>query len=255
MSSLRVLVTGGGAGIGKATARAFLAAGHAVHICDADAEALAAVRTVLPCASASQADVADEAAVEALFADVQQSLGGLDVLVNCVGLSGPAGPLEELDVTEWRACVAANLDSAFLCCRKAIPAMKAQGSGLIVNLSSTAGQMGYPNRSPYATAKWGVIGLTKTLAMELGPYGIRVNALCPGPVSGPRMDRVIAMEATATGRSEAEVRDGYAAMTSLRRFVAPEDIANAILFLAEPGGAMVSGQALAVDGHTERLVT
>ena len=255
MSPLRVLVTGGGAGIGKATVRTFLEAGDAVHLCDSDRAAVESALAELPGAGASRADVTREDEVEALFAEALEALGGLDVLVNCVGVAGPAGPLEELSLADWKACLAANLDSAFLCSRQAIPHMKAQGSGLIVNLSSTAGQLGYPNRSPYATAKWGVIGLTKTLAMELGPFGIRAIALCPGPVAGPRMDRVIAMEAAATGRSEAEVRDGYAAMTSLRCFVDPEDIANTILFLAGPGGARISGQALAVDGHTERLVT
>lgn len=255
MASLRVLVTGGGAGIGKATVRAFLEAGHAVHLCDSDAATVESARAELPGATASQSDVTREEEVDALFAAAVDSLGGLDVLVNCVGVSGPAGPIEDLSLDDWRSCLSANLDSAFLCSRKAAPALKAQGSGLIVNLSSTAGQFGYPNRSPYATAKWGVIGLTKTLAMELGPFGVRVNAICPGPVAGPRMDRVIAMEAAATGRDEAEVREGYAAMTSLRCFVEPEDIAQSILFLASPGGSRISGQALAVDGHTERLVT
>lgn len=253
MASLRVLITGGGAGIGKATARAFLEAGHAVHLCDLDPAALESALAELPEATASRADVTREEEVESLFAAALESLGGLDVLVNCVGVSGPAGPVEDLDFAAWRACLAANLDSAFLCSRRAAPILKAQGSGLIVNLSSTAGQFGYPNRSPYATAKWGVIGLTKTLAMELGPFGVRVNALCPGSVEGPRMDRVIAMEAAADGRSEAEVRAGYTAMTSLRCFVGAEDIAGTILFLASPAGARISGQALAVDGHTERL--
>lgn len=255
MAPLRVLVTGGAAGIGKATARAFLEAGHAVQLCDSDPAALESALAELPEAGATRADVTRETEVETLFAGALESLGGLDVLVNCVGVSGPAGPVETLTLDDWRACLAANLDSAFLCSRQAAPVMKAQGSGLIVNLSSTAGQMGYPNRSPYATAKWGVIGLTKTLAMELGPFGVRVNAICPGPVAGPRMDRVIAMEAAVTGRAEGEVRDGYAATTSLRCFVEPEDIAQSILFLASPAGARVSGQALAVDGHTERLVT
>ncbi|MEX0922497.1 MAG: SDR family oxidoreductase [Rhodovibrionaceae bacterium] len=255
MTALRVLITGGGAGIGKATATAFLEAGQRVHLCDLDDAVLKGALAELPGASGSQVDVTREEDVARLFAEAQGTLDGLDVLVNCVGVSGPAGPIETLSLAEWRACLAANLDSAFLCCRAAAPILKEQGSGLIVNLSSTAGQMGYPNRSPYATAKWGVIGLTKTLAMEMGPFGVRVNALCPGSVEGPRMDRVIAMEAAATARRENDVRLGYTAMTSLRCFVSGADIANMILFLASPAGARISGQALAVDGHTERLVT
>jgi NAD(P)-dependent dehydrogenase (short-subunit alcohol dehydrogenase family) len=126
---------------------------------------------------------------------------------------------------------------------------------VIVNLSSSAGLFGYPNRAPYCAAKWAVIGLTKTLAMELGPFGVRVNAICPGAVEGPRMARVIAAEAAATGRSEADVRRGYERSVSLRTFVAPEDIAAMVLFLCSPAGRRVSGQALAVDGHTESLTS
>ncbi len=255
MTALRVLITGGGAGIGKATAEAFLDAGQRVHICDLDEAVLQSALSEMPNASGNAADVTREEDVELLFAAALDSLGGLDVLVNCVGVSGPAGPLETLSLQDWRSCLAANLDSAFLCCRKAASILKDQGQGLIVNFSSTAGQMGYPNRSPYATAKWGIIGLTKSLAMELGPFGVRVNALCPGPVEGPRMDRVIAMEAEASGRDAADIRRGYASTTSLRCFVSNQDIASMILFLASPAGARVSGQALAVDGHTERLVT
>jgi NAD(P)-dependent dehydrogenase (short-subunit alcohol dehydrogenase family) len=149
--------------------------------------------------------------------------------------------------------VAVNLDGAFLCTRRAVPLLKAAGGGAVVNISSTAGLMGYPLRTPYAAAKWGVIGLTRSLAIELGPSGIRVNAICPGSVEGARMARAIRAEAAVRGVGEEDVRQAYIRTTSLRCFVAPEDIAAMALFLCSDLGANISGQAIAVDGHTEGL--
>ena len=131
--------------------------------------------------------------------------------------------------------------------------MKSQESGLIVMTSSTAGIMGYPLRSPYAAAKWAIVGMTKTLAMELGPFGVRANAVCPGAVEGPRMDRVIANEAAARGESEEAVRQSYVTGVSMKTWVQAEDIANSIFFLASDAGLKISGQILAIDGHTETL--
>ncbi len=248
--NLRVLVTAGAGGIGRAVAQAFTEAEAEVFVCDVDEAALAQ----LPEAWGRAAlDVSQERAVADLFVAVEQRLGGLDILVNCAGIAGPTGPLERLSLADWKACLAVNLDATFLCCRAAVPLLRRAGGGMIVNFSSTAGFMGYPGRTPYATAKWGIIGLTKSLAMELGPEGIRVNALCPGPVSGPRMDRVIAAEAEKSGRSDAEIREGYASATSLRRFVTAEEMAGLILYLTTPTGTAINGQALPVDGHTERL--
>lgn len=248
----RVLITAGAAGIGRVVAERFLAAGAAVWICDLDRAALAAAATALPGLRTSAADVADPAAVDALFDAIAQDWGGLDVLVNNAGTAGPTGPVESLDYDDWRRCVAVNLDGCFLCVRRAVPLLVRQG-GCIVNLSSTAGLFGYPCRTPYAAAKWAVIGLTKSLAMELGPRGIRVNAICPGPVEGERMDRVIRAEAADRGLAEAVVREGYARSTSLRCFIRADDIAAMILFLCGAEGARISGQAIAVDGHTETL--
>ena len=252
-SPLRVLVTAGASGIGRVIAREFLARGEQAHLCDVDQGALEAVANEKNGALVSHCDVSDEAQVDALFAKQVEQFGGLDVLVNCAGIAGPTAPIEEVTLADWHQCLAINLDGTLLCSQRAIPTMKQAGAGLIVNFSSTAGLIGYPNRSPYATAKWGIIGFTKTLAMELGPFGIRANAICPGPVEGERIDRVIAAQAETTGRTEAEIRDEYAAGTSLRRFVTPEDIAGTVLFLASPAGASISGQALAVDGHAERI--
>jgi NAD(P)-dependent dehydrogenase (short-subunit alcohol dehydrogenase family) len=249
----RVLVTAGGAGIGRAIAAAFLGRGARVWICDIDAEALAATRDAHPGLRGSRTDVADEDGVDAMFAAIEQAFGGLDVLINNAGIAGPTGPIEALDPAEWRRCVAVNLDGAFLCARRAVPLLKAAGGGAIVNISSTAGLMGYPLRTPYASAKWAVIGLTRSLAIELGPYSIRVNAICPGSVEGARMARVIAAEAATLGLSEQDIRDAYVRTTSMRSFVPAEDIAALALFLCSDLGASISGQAIAVDGNTETL--
>ncbi len=247
---LRVLVTAGAGGIGFAVARAFAATGARIRVCDLDRDALDALPDDWV---RSLADVSDEAQVGRLFAEASADPGGLDVLVNCAGTAGPTGPLEGLALADWKRCLAVNLDATFLCSRAAIPLLRRAGGGLIVNFSSTAGFMGYPGRTPYATAKWGIIGLTKSMAMELGPEGIRVNALCPGAVEGERMDRVIAAEAEKSGRGEEQIRRDYASATSLRRFMTAEEMAGMVLYLASKPGAAVNGQALPVDGHTERL--
>jgi NAD(P)-dependent dehydrogenase (short-subunit alcohol dehydrogenase family) len=253
LTNTRVIITAGGAGIGRATARAFHAAGAQVHICDVDAAALADAQAELPGLGVSEADVSDPNQVDRLFDAALNALGGLDVLVNNAGISGPTALLEDCEPAEWRRTLAINLDGQFYCLRRAIPALKAAGGGAIVNIASTAGLYGYPRRGPYVASKWAVVGLTKSLAIELGPSGIRVNAICPGSIDGPRMDRVIAAEAAATGASEEEVRRAYVWNSSMRCFIDAEDIANMAVFLCSPAGAKVSGQALAVDGHTESL--
>lgn len=249
----RVLVTAGAAGIGRAIASAFSDAGANVHVCDVDPEAIARLGEDRPEITATRADVADEDAVRRVFQDFAGGYHAVDVLVNNAGIAGPTGVMETLDLADWRHCISVNIDSLFLFARQAIPAMKEARSGCIINLSSTAGLMGYPGRTPYCAAKWAVIGLTKSLAMELGPHNIRVNAICPGAVNGPRMDRVIGAQAQATGKTEDEIRTGYANASSMRTFVDAEDIAAAALFLASPAAARISGQAVPVDGHTEGL--
>ncbi len=250
----RVVVTGGGSGIGLAIARAFLEAGARVHVCDTDAAALEAlVLSTPPGVGTTVADVSSPEDVARLFDDARQGLGGLDVLVNNAGSAGPTGPVEELEVEDWRRTLAVNLDGQFLCARQAVPLLKSAGGGSIVNLSSTAGLHGYPLRSPYAAAKWGVIGFTKTLAMELGTHGIRVNAICPGCVSGERIDGVIAAAANGRGITEEEVRESWLRQTSMRTFVDPEDVAALVLFITSDAGSKISGQALPVDGHTTGL--
>ena len=250
----RVLVTAGGSGIGLVIAQAFAAAGERVHVCDIDRSRLEAVSASSEIGTTA-VDVSDPDQVAALFDEVQSELGGLDVLVNNAGTAGPTGPFESLSFDDWHSTLAVNLDSQFLCTRLAVLMLKTACGGSIVNISSTAGLHGYPLRAPYAVAKWGVIGLTKTLAMELGPYGIRVNAICPGSVGGDRMDRVVAAEATTRGVSEKQGREGFLRQTSMRMFVRAEDVAAMVLFLCSDAGAAISGQAIAVDGHTEGLGT
>ncbi len=247
LDNMRVLITAGAAGIGRAMAEAFAAAGAQVWITDIDAAALA---RAAPDWRRTQVNAADAPGIAALFEEIAATWGGIDVLCANAGISGPTAPVEDVALTDWRHCIEVNLDGAFLASKHATPMMKTAGSGVMLLTSSTAGFFGYPNRAPYAAAKWAVIGLMKTLAMELGPHGIRVNALAPGAVEGARMDGVIAREAVAKGISETDVREGYAAGTSMRTFITTEDIANMAVFLASPEARFVSGQVIAVDGHT-----
>jgi NAD(P)-dependent dehydrogenase (short-subunit alcohol dehydrogenase family) len=246
---LRVAITAAAGGIGLAVAQAFAADGAEVHVCDLDAAAArAAAESGL---TATEVDVADLGALDRWIDGVLEALGGLDVLVNNAGIAGPTALVEDLDPAEWERCLAVGLTSHYRTCARVVPAMKAQRSGSIINISSTAGQHGMGLRSPYAAAKWAVIGLTKSLAIELGPYDVRANAICPGSVDGGRMRAVIAREAAVRGAPPGAVEREYLAGQSIARFVQPAEIADMCRFLASDAARMVSGQAIAVDGHTE----
>lgn len=250
----RVVVTAGASGIGRAIAEAFLQAGALVAICDIDEVAVAGFVDAHPHAIAAKADVTSEAEMGAFFDQVEAAWqGGPTVLCANAGTGGQAGAIDTLNLTEWRSCISVNLDGAFLPIRWGVRHMKSEGEGLIILTSSTAGLMGYANRTPYAAAKWGMIGMMKSLAIELGPAGIRVNALCPGMVSGERAERIVKQEAQACGISEEEARQLYSQGVSLRTWVDPEDIAAMATYLDSPMGRKISGQAIAVDGHTETL--
>lgn len=253
MTGSRVVITAGGGGIGRIVGRHLKARGDRVFVCDIDRDLVDQAVLIEGFAGGYVADVTNEEAVDDLFAAALDTLGGIDILVNTAGIGGPVGLLEDLSLDAWRSCISVTLDGTFLCSREVIPHMKEQKSGSIVNFSSTAGLFGYPNRTPYASAKWGVIGLTKSMAMELGPFGIRVNAICPGAVAGDRMDQVIASESAATGSSEADIRENYVAGTSMKTFVDGDDLAEMIAFITSPAGKRISGQALPVDGHTESI--
>lgn len=244
LKDVRALVTGAGSGIGAAIAATLTARGARVLIVDVDPGTNPDV----------VADVADTDAVDRVFAAVTEALGGLDLLVNNVGIAGPTAAVEAMDPDAFDHCVRVNVGSMFRCTRKAVPLLRDR-PGSIVNISSTAGIFGYPLRSPYVAAKWAVIGLTKTWAMELGADGIRVNAICPGSVGGARMDGVIEREAVATGIPAATLRAEYEQQVSMGSFVDASDIAEAVAFLASPAARFVSGQILGVDGHTETLRT
>ena len=250
----RVVITGGGSGIGRVMTEAFLTLDDQVAVCDYDQTCVRHLKAAYPQCLSYCADVCDEDAISEFFANVEEVFGGVDILVSNAGTGGPAGGIETLTYEDWRACISVNLDGAFLSCRWAAQRMKEQKSGLILLISSTSGLFGVPYRSPYVSAKWALIGLMKTLAIELGPANVRVNAICPGAVEGERMERVLSIESDATGRSIADIRQQYTDGVSLRRFIAPQDIAAMALYLASEAGRNISGQAISVDGNTERMV-
>ena len=243
----RILITAGASGIGLAMAKAFADAGDRVWVTDVDEPMIAALP---PGMRGSLVDAASEPGMEALFADVAKVWGGLDVICANAGIKGPTAAIEDMPLEAWHQCLGVNLDGAMLAAKYAAPLMKAAGAGVMIFTSSTAGLYGTPYRAPYSAAKWAVIGLMKTVAMELGPFGIRANAICPGSVNGARIDRVIDAEAAQKGATPDAIRQGYASGTALKRLSDPEDVAGMALFLASDAARMVSGQAMTVDGFT-----
>src|SRR5919198_2394128 len=203
---LRVVVPAGAAGIGRAIARTFVEHGARMHICDVDEKALSAFRAELPEVSQTRADGANVDDVERLFRDAKQTLGGLDVLVNNAGIAGPTAKVEDIRPEDWDRCIAVDLNGMFYCTRKAMPMIKAAGGGSIINLSSTAGRLGFPMRTPYSAAKWAVVGFTQSLAVEAGPDKVRVNCIQPGIVEGERVERIMAAKAEQLKTSKEEVR-------------------------------------------------
>lgn len=251
---LRVLVTAGASGIGAVVARAFSDAGAHVHVCDIDRAALDRLSSEIPGITSSMADAAVESEVDLVFDDVRGTLGGLDVLVNNAGIAGPTAAMESIDAVMWDRTVAVNLNSQFLFARRAIPLLKAsKANPCVIAMSSVAGRLGYAYRTPYASTKWAVVGLMKSLAIELGPHGVRVNAILPGTVEGDRMNAVIAARAAASGLSAHAVREQYIQKMSLRRMVTAEDVAAMALFLCAPAARNVTGQAVSVDANVEYL--
>ena len=246
LAGLRVAITGGGNGIGRVMADSFVDCGARVFVSDVDEDALAA------CGHPGMlADSARPEDCEAFVDTAAERLGGLDVLVNNAGVAGPTAPVEQVTPEQLEQTLRIDLGAMFHCARRAIPLLRAAGGGTIINLSSAAGRFGFPLRAPYSAAKWGVIGFTKSLSIELGPEGIRVNAILPGPVDGPRIRAVIKAKAEAAGISENEMTERTVATNSLRCFVTQQDIANMALYLVSPFGATISGQAIAVDGDMQ----
>ncbi len=248
---LRVLITAGAAGIGRVMAQTFVDHGARVHVCDVDDAALSKVKNPI---EKSKADVSSLADVDRLFDDVQRTLGGLDVLVNNAGIGGPTAKVEDIRPEDWDRCIAIDLNGMFYCTRKAMPMIKAAGGGSIINLSSIAGRLAFPLRTPYAAAKWAVVGFTQSLAAEAGPQGVRVNCIQPGIVEGDRVDRIVAAKAEAMGVSPKDVLDRMVEGVSLKTTVNAQDVANTALFLASAAGRHISGQAISVCGGVRYLV-
>jgi len=253
VTGLRVLVTAGASGIGLAIAETFAREGAQLHVCDISEEALSKCSATHPDWGTSLCDVSTEAQVAQLFEDVSSKMGGLDVLVNNAGIAGPTGNIEELSSNDWHQTININLNAQFYCARLAVPLLKQSDNASIICLSSVAGRLGYAYRTPYAVTKWAIIGLIKSLAIELGPDGIRVNALLPGIVEGPRIETVIAARAEAVGVSHEEMTQEYINKVSLRKMVTAQDVANQALFLCSSLGANISGQPISICGNVEYL--
>ena len=249
----RILVTAGASGIGRAIADLLIANGAGVHICDVADKFLEDFATAHPDAGWTKAYVCKEADVDRMFADIAGTLGGLDGLVNNAGIAGPTGAIEEIDPAAWRQCIDICLTGQFLCARGAVPMLKSSGGGAIVSMASVAGKYGYAYRTPYSAAKFGVIGLTQSLAKELGPSNIRVNAILPGIVEGPRIEGVIRDRAARVGVSYTEMEAQYLEKISLGRMVSARDVAAMVMFLISDAGQNISGQSIAVDGNVETL--
>ena len=250
---LRVMVTAGAGGIGLEIARAFVREGAKVHVCDVDAAALARLAATDAAITASVCDVAERDQVARFFDEGIAKLGGLDCFVNNAGIAGPTGRIDEIDPAEWDRCIAIDLTGQFNCARLAVPHLRRSRNASLLNVSSLAGRVGFPMRTPYAAAKWGVVGFTRSLAMELGSDNIRVNALLPGIIAGERQERVLTAKAQARGISFEEMERLAFSYTSLKEYVTPQQLADLAVFVASPRGRMISGQALSVCGDTGML--
>jgi len=252
MNNQRVLVTAGAAGIGREIVRAFAAGGATVFVCDIDAEGLRALAEEIEGLKTGVCDVSRRSDIERMVGEAVQALGGLDVLVNNAGISGPTAPVEDMDPDEWEKVIQVDLNGTFNVTRLAIPHLKKSKAGVIINMSSVAGRFGYANRSPYCTTKWGIIGFTKTLSIELGEHGIRANAILPGAVDGPRIQRVFEGRAKQSSKSLDEIEQEAMAVQSIKRLVDPRDIAALAVFLASDAAKSISGQMLPIDNDMQQ---
>ena len=256
LKNKKIIISAGASGIGWATTKICVAKGASVYLCDNDLKAINKVKKHSlhnKRIFVSETDASDEMEVVDFFHKIKKKFRNLDALINNVGIAGPTGTIEKLDSSEWENTLHVNVNSHFYFTKQAIPLLKKSNNSSIVNISSTAGIMGYPLRSPYAVSKWGVVGLTKTLAMELGKYKIRVNAVCPGTIKGDRMKRVIKAKAKLMKVSQKLIEKDFISMSSLKSWVTEEDIGNACAFLISNEASKISGQVIAVDGNTEKM--
>jgi NAD(P)-dependent dehydrogenase (short-subunit alcohol dehydrogenase family) len=253
LKGLRVIVTAGAGGIGLEIVRAFLEEGARVHICDVEERRITEAVGSNAGLSGSVCDVSDREAVSFLFSEAASSLGGIDCLVNNAGIAGPTGRVDEISPEEWDRTLSINSTGQFNCVRMAVPHLLKSRNPSIINVSSAAGKYGFRYRSPYAASKWAVIGLTKSLSMELGEFGIRVNAVLPGIVAGERQDAVLTQKAAAMGVTLEEMKKIALAQASIKEMITPRQIADAILCLSSLRFKTLSGQIVSVDGDLQAL--
>jgi len=252
LEGARVVITAGAAGIGREIARAFREEGATVSVCDIDPRAVDGMGDTG--IRARVCDVGDRPALRRFIAESAEAMGGIDCLVNNAGTAGPTARVEDVDPGDWDDCIGICLTAQFIGVQAALPFLRDSANASIVNLSSAAGRLGFAMRTPYAAAKWGVIGFTKSLSVELGPEGIRANAILPGLVAGDRIRRVIEAKAQRQGRAFAEAEADALALTGMRSYVTQRQIADQIVFLASERGRTISGQAVAVDADTQALL-
>jgi NAD(P)-dependent dehydrogenase (short-subunit alcohol dehydrogenase family) len=253
IAGLRVIVTAGAAGIGREVARAFVREGARVHICDVDRTALATLAESDPKLKASSCDVADRDAVGKFIDAAVASFGGLDCLINNAGIAGPTGRVDEIPPEDWDRTLAVNITGQFNCVRAAVQHLAKSDNPSIINLSSAAGRFGFPLRTPYAASKWAVVGFTKSLAMELGPLNVRVNAIQPGIVEGDRIRRVFGAKAQVRGVSLQTIQEESVSHASIKEMISPQQLADMMVFLASPRGRTISGQAISICGDLQSL--
>ena len=251
----KVVISAGASGIGWATTKVLLSRGACVFLCDINVKSLSKVEKhslknkrlfIYEC------DASDEYQVSNFFDHIKKKTKTVDALINNVGISGPTGTLDTLESQDWEKTIQVDINSHFYFTKQAIPLIKKSKNGSIINISSTAGILGFPLRTPYAASKWAVVGITKSLAMELGKFNIRVNAVCPGTIKGDRMKRVIKEKAKFTKTSVNSVEKDFISMSSMKKWILEEDIGKMCAFLISTESSKVSGQIIAVDGHTER---
>ncbi len=248
LAGRHAVVTGGGSGIGAVTAATLLRAGARVTLMGRDATRLEAqCETLGEHAACVSVDVTDEHAVDAAFARAAEHFGTVDILVNNAG-QAQAAPFMQTDLALWRRMLDVNLTGAFLCTRAVLPAMLAQKQGRVINVASTAGQVGYPYVAAYCASKHGVIGMTRALALEVATQGVTVNAVCPGYTETELLQASIDQITRKTSRSEAEARSLLVRHNPQQRFVTPDEVASAVLWLCAPGSSSMTGQSISVSG-------